>query len=109
MLARFGAEVADETSVSPTDPIKILDLCFDVRAQAFKRRKRVLELDRDGDALTVLHDGGIEPRSGTKLTSRYAVLVVEDSAAGPAIEKLSSENLKVSPSASRGAVCQRVS
>ena len=47
-------------------------------------------------ALTVLHDSGFELHSGTKLTSRYAVLVVEDSAAGLAIEKLSSENLKVS-------------
>jgi len=47
-------------------------------------------------ALNVLHDSGFELRSGTKLTSRYAVLVVEDSAAGPAIEKLTSENLKVS-------------
>jgi len=46
-------------------------------------------------ALTVLHDGGFELRSGTKLTSRYAVLVVEDSAAGSAIEKLASANLKV--------------
>jgi hypothetical protein len=46
-------------------------------------------------ALTVLHDGGFELRSGTKLTSRYAVLVVEDSVAGPAIEKLASANLKV--------------
>jgi hypothetical protein len=46
-------------------------------------------------ALTVLHDGGFELRSGTKLTSRYAVLVVEDSAAQPAIERLASANLKV--------------
>ncbi|MGC2305598.1 hypothetical protein [Candidatus Binatus sp.] len=46
-------------------------------------------------ALTVLHDGGFELRSGTKLTSRYAVLVVEDSAADPAIAKLASANLKV--------------
>ena len=46
-------------------------------------------------ALTVLHDGGFELRSGTKLTSRYAVLVVEDAAAGSAIEKLASANLKV--------------
>ncbi|HSV23295.1 MAG TPA: hypothetical protein VLJ17_09720 [Xanthobacteraceae bacterium] len=46
-------------------------------------------------ALTVLHDGGFELRSGTKLTSRYAVLVVEDSTADPAIEKLASANLKV--------------
>ena len=46
-------------------------------------------------ALTVLQDGGFELRSGTKLTSRYAVLVVEDSAADPAIEKLASANLKV--------------
>ena len=46
-------------------------------------------------ALTVLHDGGFELRSGTKLTSRYAVLVVEDSAAGSAIEKLASANLKI--------------
>jgi hypothetical protein len=46
-------------------------------------------------ALTVLHDGGFELRSGTKLTSRYGVLVVEDAAAQPAIEKLASANLKV--------------
>ncbi|MGA7762371.1 MAG: hypothetical protein WCA59_11530 [Candidatus Binataceae bacterium] len=42
MLARFGAEVADETSVSPTDPIEILDLCIDEGALALKRRKRVI-------------------------------------------------------------------
>ena len=47
-------------------------------------------------ALTVLHDGGFEPRSGTRLTSRYAVVVVEDSAADPVIEKLANANLKVS-------------
>lgn len=47
-------------------------------------------------ALNLLHDGGFELRNGTKLTSRYAVLVVEDSAADPAIEKLASANLKVS-------------
>ncbi len=46
-------------------------------------------------ALTVLREGGFEPCSGTKLTSRYAVLVVEDSAADRAIEKLASANLKV--------------
>jgi hypothetical protein len=39
-------------------------------------------------ALTVLHDGGFELRSGTKLTSRYAVLVVEDSAAAPRSKSL---------------------
>lgn len=47
-------------------------------------------------ALTVLCDGGFEPRSGTKLTSRYAVVVLEDSAADSAIEKLASADLKVS-------------
>ena len=47
-------------------------------------------------ALTVLREGGFEPRSGTKLTSRYAVVVIEDSAADPAVEKLTSANLKVS-------------
>lgn len=47
-------------------------------------------------ALTVLQEGGFEPRSGTMLTSRYAVVVIEDSAADPAIEKLASANLKVS-------------
>jgi len=47
-------------------------------------------------ALTVLHDGGFELRSGTKLTSRYAVLVVEDSAVVAAIERLASANLNVS-------------
>ncbi len=46
-------------------------------------------------ALTVLHAGGFELRSGTKLTSRYAVLVVDDLAAGPAIEKLASASLNV--------------
>jgi hypothetical protein len=46
-------------------------------------------------ALTILRDGGFELCSGTKLTSRYAVLAVEDSAAGSAIEKLASANLKV--------------
>jgi len=46
-------------------------------------------------ALTVLHDGGFELRSGTKLTSRYAVLVVQDSDVAPAIEKLASANLNV--------------
>jgi hypothetical protein len=43
-----------------------------------------------------LHDGGFELRSGTKLTSIYAVLVIEDSAAGSTIEKLASANVKVS-------------
>jgi hypothetical protein len=42
VLASFGAEVADKTSVSPTNPIKILDLCIDVGMQALKRRKRVV-------------------------------------------------------------------
>ena len=46
--------------------------------------------------LTVLLEGGFEARSGTKLTSRYAVVVIEDSAADRAIEKLASANLKVS-------------
>lgn len=47
-------------------------------------------------ALTVLREGGFEHGSGTKLTSRYAVVVIEDSAADSAIEKLTSANLKVS-------------
>src|SRR5271166_699651 len=42
VLGRFGAEVADETAVSPTGPIEILDLCIDEGAQALKRRKRVI-------------------------------------------------------------------
>jgi hypothetical protein len=29
VFACFGAEIADETSVLPADPIKILDLCID--------------------------------------------------------------------------------
>ena len=42
VLARFGAEVADQTAVPPTDPIKILDLRLDEGAQALKRRNRSL-------------------------------------------------------------------
>src|SRR5882762_5307851 len=56
VLARFGAEVADKTSVSPTDPIEILDLCVEVGAQALKRRKRVIAkspLDRRSDIFEI--------------------------------------------------------
>jgi hypothetical protein len=42
VLARLGAEVADETSVSPTVALKIVDLCIDEGAQALKRRKRLV-------------------------------------------------------------------
>src|SRR5260370_36992088 len=42
VLARFGAEVSNESSASPTDPIKILDLCIDEGVQALRRRKRVV-------------------------------------------------------------------
>src|SRR5271163_2036111 len=42
MLAGLGAEVADETSVSPSDPIEILDLGINEGAQAVQRWKRVI-------------------------------------------------------------------
>jgi hypothetical protein len=42
VLACFGAEVADETSVSPTVALKIVDLRIEEGSQALKRRKRVI-------------------------------------------------------------------
>jgi hypothetical protein len=42
VVACFGAEVANETSVLPTDAIKILDLRIDVGAKTHQRRKRVV-------------------------------------------------------------------
>jgi hypothetical protein len=46
VLAGLGAEVADETSVSPTDPIEILDLGIDEGAQAVQRWQRVIAIPR---------------------------------------------------------------
>src|SRR6202165_1843672 len=42
VLARLRAEVADETAVSPADPVEILGLCIDEGAQALKGRKRAI-------------------------------------------------------------------
>jgi hypothetical protein len=56
VISCFGAEIADETSVPPTDPIEILDLRIDVGAQALERRKRVVAkspLDRRADVFEI--------------------------------------------------------
>ena len=56
VISCFGAEIADEASVPPTDPIEILDLCIDVRSQALERRQRVVAkslLDRRADVLEI--------------------------------------------------------
>jgi hypothetical protein len=42
VLARLGAKVAYETSVSPTIALKIVDLCIDEGAQALRRRERLI-------------------------------------------------------------------
>jgi hypothetical protein len=42
VLARLGTKVTDETSVSPTIALKIVDLCIDKGADALRRRKRVI-------------------------------------------------------------------
>ncbi|MGO9606510.1 MAG: hypothetical protein ACLQAT_24485 [Candidatus Binataceae bacterium] len=39
-------------------------------------------------ALNLLENGGFKPRAGTKLVSRYAVIVVEDTAGAPAVAHL---------------------
>jgi hypothetical protein len=42
VLACFGAEIADETSVSPTIALKIIDLRIDEGAQALRRWNRLV-------------------------------------------------------------------
>jgi hypothetical protein len=56
VIACFGAEVADQASVPPTDSIEILDLRIDIGAQALERRQRVVAkrlLDRRADVLEI--------------------------------------------------------
>jgi hypothetical protein len=44
-------------------------------------------------ALALLADGGFKPRAGTKLVSRYAVIVVNDAESAPAVAHLRARNL----------------
>ena len=45
--------------------------------------------------INVLSDAGFQIRSGTKLLTRYAVLVVDDDALDGAIERLAAAGIKV--------------
>ena len=45
-------------------------------------------------AVTLLTNGGLEPRAGTKLVSRYGVIVVDDPQVQSAIESLRAANME---------------
>lgn len=45
-------------------------------------------------AVTMLTNGGLEPRAGTKLVSRYGVIVVDDLKVQSAIESLRAANME---------------
>jgi hypothetical protein len=63
-------------------------------------------LDGTGDlaemfvrALALLHDSGIKPRPGTKLISKYAIIVVDDAATDRAVDHLCSASVRASKEA----------
>ena len=43
-------------------------------------------------ALNLLQEGGFKPLAGTKLVSRYAVIVVDEPSITPAVERLKAGN-----------------
>jgi hypothetical protein len=45
------------------------------------------------DALNMLKESGFKPLPGTKLVSRYAVIVVDDPSSTPAVERLRASNV----------------
>jgi hypothetical protein len=63
-------------------------------------KRIVIERPKDADladefrkALDLLCDGGYKPRSGTKLLSRYAVIMVDDKLFDLAVAHLRSANM----------------
>jgi hypothetical protein len=52
-------------------------------------------------ALSLLHSNGIKPRTGTKLVSRYAVVVVDDGIADKTVAQLNNANIAASPDSLR--------
>jgi hypothetical protein len=49
--------------------------------------------DKFVEALSLLKQQGFKPRAGTKLVSKYGVIVVEDEVSAPAVEHLRAGNV----------------
>jgi hypothetical protein len=66
---------------------------FDMKRIVIERPKGAELADEFRKALNLLCDGGYKPRSGTKLLSRYAVIMVDDDLFDQAVAHLRSANM----------------